>query len=217
MRGRFKNTVIGTVGAGAISLLGRTLSIEYIELDHLERVRNRGQNLVFAFWHEGLLLATYGFRRQGIRVLVSQHQDGEYISRVIEKMGYTTVRGSSTRGGTRALFRMASAGREGDDLGITVDGPRGPCLQVKPGVVVIASRSGLPIVPFAVASARPWVLSGWDRFMIPRPFSRAVIAFGEPLKVPANTPASDLVQYQQRLQQRLLDARAAAERSVKDS
>ena len=127
------HSLAGLLGAGAIKLLGRTLSIRLIGTEHHERARENGQNVLYAFWHEGLLLATYAFRNQDIRVLVSEHRDGEYIARTIEWMGYTTTRGSSTRGGTRALFRMAAAGAAGDDLGMTVDGPRGPRLQVKRG------------------------------------------------------------------------------------
>lgn len=197
----------GGLGAGAINLLGRTLSIRMIGAERLERAKEDGRKVLYAFWHEGLLVATYAFRRQGIRVLVSQHRDGELIARTIERMGYGTIRGSSTRGGTRALFRMAAAGAAGDDLGVTVDGPRGPRLEVKPGTLFIAGRSGLPIVPFAVASQKPCVLSSWDRFMIPRPFSTAVIAFGEPLTVPGDAPVERLEPYRLELQQRLLEAR----------
>lgn len=211
------HTLAGGLGAGAISLLGRTLSIRMIGAERLERAREGGRKVLYAFWHEGLLVATYAFRRQGIRVLVSQHRDGELIARTIERMGYGTIRGSSTRGGTRALFRMAAAGAAGDDLGVTVDGPRGPRLEVKPGTLFIAGRSGLPIVPFAVASHKPCVLSSWDRFMIPRPFSTAVIAFGEPLTVPGDAPVERLEPYRLELQQRLLDARETAGRSLEQT
>ena len=210
-------SLAGKLSAGVIRLLGRTLSIRMIGKERLERAREDGGKVLYAFWHEGLLVATYAFRRQGIRVLVSQHRDGELIARAIECMGYGTIRGSSTRGGTRALFRMAAAGAAGDDLGVTVDGPRGPRLEVKPGTLFIAGRSGLPIVPFAVASHNPCILSSWDRFMIPRPFSTAVIAFGEPLQVPGDAPAEGLEPYRLELQQRLLEARETAGRSLDNS
>lgn len=210
-------SVVSRLSAGAISLLGGTLSIRMIGEEYLERAREGGRRVLYAFWHEGLLVATYAFRRQGIQVLVSQHRDGELIARAIERMGYGTIRGSSTRGGTRALFRMAAAGAAGDDLGVTVDGPRGPRLQVKPGTLFIAGRSGLPIVPFAVALRKPWELSSWDRFMVPRPFSTAAIAFGEPLEVPGDTAVERLEPYRIALQQRLLEARETAGRSLDPS
>ena len=207
-------TLIGKLSAGAISLLGRSLTIRRIGAEYLEQARAGGRQVIYAFWHEGLLVATYAFRRQGIQVLVSQHRDGELIARAIECMGYGTIRGSSTRGGTRALFRMAAAGAAGDDLGVTVDGPRGPRLQVKPGTLIIAGRSGLPIVPFAVASRKACLLSSWDRFMVPRPFSRAAIAFGEPLTVPGDATVERLEPFRAELQRRLLDAREIAGRSL---
>lgn len=210
-------SLAGKLSAGVIRLLGRTLSIRMIGEERLERAREDGGKVLYAFWHEGLLVATYAFRRQGIRVLVSQHRDGELIARAIECMGYGTIRGSSSRGGTRALFRMAAAGAAGNDLGVTVDGPRGPRLQVKPGTLFIAGRSGLPIVPFAVASHNPRLLSSWDRFMIPRPFSNAVIAFGEPLRVPGDAPVERLEPYRLELQQRLLEARETAGRNLDES
>ncbi len=211
------HTLVSKLSAGAICLLGRTLSIHLIGEEYLERAREGGRKVLYAFWHEGLLVATYAFRRQGIQVLVSQHRDGELIARAIERMGYGTIRGSSTRGGTRALFRMAAAGAAGDDLGVTVDGPRGPRLQVKPGTLFIAGRSGLPIVPFAVASHKPCVLSSWDQFMVPRPFSRTAIAFEEPLTVPGDAPVEGLEPFRAELQRRLLEARESARRSLEAS
>ena len=207
-------SLLGRLSAGAISLLGGTLSVRMIGEEYLEEAREGGRKVLYAFWHEGLLVATYAFRRQGIRVLVSQHRDGELIARAIKRLGYGTVRGSSTRGGTRALFRMAAAGAAGDDLGVTVDGPRGPRLQVKAGTLIIAGRSGLPIVPFAVASRKPWKFSSWDRFMVPRPFSTAAIAFGEPMEVPGDTAVERLEPYRVKLQQSLLEARETAGRSL---
>ena len=207
-------SLIGKLSAGAIRLLGSSLTIRRIGVEYLEQAREGGRQVIYAFWHEGLLVATYAFRRQGIQVLVSQHRDGEWIARAIECMGYGTIRGSSTRGGTRALFRMAAAGAAGDDLGVTVDGPRGPRLQVKPGTLIIAGRSGLPIVPFAVASNKACLLSSWDRFMVPRPFSRAAIAFGEPMTVPGDAPVERLEPYRAELQRRLLEAREVAGRSL---
>ena len=211
------HALIGKLSAGAICLLGRSLSIRRIGTEYLEQAREGGRKVLYAFWHEGLIVATYAFRRQGIQVLVSQHRDGELIARAIESMGYGTIRGSSTRGGTRALFRMAAAGAAGDDLGVTVDGPRGPRLLVKPGTLIIAGRSGLPIVPFAVASNKACLLSSWDRFMVPRPFSKAAIAFGEPLTVPGDAPVERLEPYRAELQRRLLAAREIAGRSLEAS
>jgi len=193
-----------------IKVLGSTLSVRVTGREHLDTARGNGGNVIYAFWHEGLAVATYVFRNQQIRVLVSQHKDGEYISRAIERMGYSTVRGSTTRGGTRALFRMASDGSSGVDLGITVDGPRGPALQVQSGVLYIARRSGLPIVPFAVACSTKKTVASWDRFMVPFPFSRAVVTIGPALIVPARSTRDVMEVLRVELEQRLLQIRKSA-------
>ena len=206
--------LIGYSGAGLITALGHTLSVNIVNPEYLERSRANGGRVIYAFWHEGLLVATYVFRHQDIRVLVSQHQDGEYISQAIERMGYATIRGSSTRGGARALFRMAAAGSAGHDLGVTVDGPRGPRHQVKAGIIYMAARSGLPMLPFAVSCAKAYRLASWDRFMIPWPFTRVAIAFGDPLQIPEKLTGDAIETYRTELETRLLTARTIADQSL---
>jgi lysophospholipid acyltransferase (LPLAT)-like uncharacterized protein len=201
----------GPLGAGIVRTLGSTLSVDFIGEAYLAAARHQGQHVIYAFWHEGLVVATYAFRDQGIRVLVSQHRDGEYIARAIERMGYSTVRGSTTRGGTKALFRMVSGGTQGVDLGITVDGPRGPRLKVQAGALYIARRSGLPIVPFAVACSHKKTLSSWDRFMIPWPFSRAVVAIGPCLSIAPDCSREEMENHRLTLENRLQEVRNQAE------
>lgn len=208
------HSLIGVLGAGLVQALGATFSVSFVRQDYLALARANGTPAIYAFWHEGLLLATYVFRHQDIRVLVSQHQDGEYISQTIERLGYTTVRGSTTRGGTRALFRMAAAGQGGESLGVTVDGPRGPRRSVQPGVLYIARRSGLPILPFAVACSRKRVLSSWDRFIVPLPFARVVVAFGEPLFVANDRSGASLDVLKATLEKRLTSATETAEKAL---
>lgn len=207
-------TLIGALGARLIVALGWTFTVRLIGRERLDRVRAGGQPVIYAFWHEGLLLATYVFRHQGIRVLVSQHRDGEYISQTIQRLGYVTIRGSTTRGGTQALFQMVTAGLEGHDLGITLDGPRGPRHKAQPGALYIAMRSGLPIVPFAVACSRKLVLSSWDRFIVPLPFGRTTVAFGEPITVPPHCSETVLEAKRAELENRLMDATREAEQGL---
>lgn len=207
--------LIGCIGAGAVTALGGTFAVRFSGHEHLTQARGtQGRPVIYAFWHEGLLIAAYAFRHRRIRVLVSQHRDGEYISRTIERMGYTTVRGSTTRGGARALFRMAAAGTAGDDLGITVDGPRGPRLRAQAGALYVAMRSGLPILPFAVACSRKRVLSSWDRFIVPLPFARVAVVFGAPVRVAAECGDDGLETRRCELERRLLEARETAEHLV---
>ena len=158
-----------------------TLRVTRIGLDNIEAARVNAGNTLLVVWHGRLLPLAYVHRNEGINVLVSTHQDGEYIARVIHGLGFSTSRGSSTRGGIRALRELMGAGNERRDLAITPDGPRGPGEKVQPGVIYLAKRLGLPIVPIGV-STRPSIRArSWDRFMIPMPFARCIVVYGEPV------------------------------------
>ena len=126
-------------------------------------------------------------------VLVSQSKDGEYISQVIHRLGMGTVRGSSSRGGVRALLQMAKLGRDGHSLAVTPDGPRGPRHVVQPGLLSIAARSGLPIVPLTSGARSAWRLGSWDRFEIPKPFTRLRVITGKPISIPS-TASGELLE-----------------------
>jgi lysophospholipid acyltransferase (LPLAT)-like uncharacterized protein len=131
-----------------------------------------------------LLALTFAHRQRGVGVLISRHRDGEVIARAVERLGYATARGSSTRGGEEGVREMLALAESKRSLAITPDGPRGPARVVKPGLIYLASRTGLPILPVATG-ARPLTrLRSWDRFRIPRPFGRVVVHYGEPIDVP---------------------------------
>lgn len=146
----------------------------------------RGGPPVMAFWHEQIFLTTYYFRRRRIVVMTSRSFDGEYIARFIQRFGYGAARGSSTRGGVGALVEMARLVRSGCAAGFTVDGPRGPRRVAKTGALLLAKKTGRPVLPFAVTPERFWRLGSWDRLQIPRPFTRAVVRLAPPLYVPAD-------------------------------
>jgi hypothetical protein len=137
---------------------------------------------MYAHTHGVLLPLSYSHRRCGIQVMVSESRDGEIIARIIERLGFGTVRGSTTRGGERALVKLAALGRGGFDLGITPDGPKGPRGSAQPGAVLIAARAEVPIVPLGVAASRAWRARSWDRFLVPKPFSEVWVVFGAPLR-----------------------------------
>lgn len=139
---------------------------------------------VYVAWHEHLLPLALLHRRQGVVALVSRHRDGEILARVLHRLGYETVRGSSTRGGGAGLRRMIEAGREGAPLAFTPDGPRGPARTCKPGAVRAAAESGLPVVPLAAAATARRRLGSWDQFMVPAPGARIHVVRGGPLRVP---------------------------------
>jgi lysophospholipid acyltransferase (LPLAT)-like uncharacterized protein len=139
---------------------------------------------VAPFWHRSVFSATYFFRRRGISVMTSRSFDGEYIARIIEKFGFRAVRGSSSRGAMRALLGMHTVIEENGVAAFTIDGPRGPMYVAKPGPVLLARNTGAPIRCFYVAVKDAWVLNSWDRFIIPKPFTRAHVRWSRPILVP---------------------------------
>ena len=186
---RWEAAAIAAAGFPVVALLGRTLRWRVDGLDHLDAVLRSGRQPVMAFWHGRILPATCYFRRRGIVVMTSENFDGEWIARIIEKFGYRAARGSTSRGGPRALVEMKRAMERGQPAGFTLDGPRGPAEQAQPGAVWLAKATGNPIVPFHIEAARHWTLHSWDRTQIPKPFSSVAVAIGPPLSVAAD--ASD--------------------------
>lgn len=142
-----------------------------------------GAPFIYAFWHRYQLMMMYDQRDRGIHVLVSRSRDGEIIAQALRRFGYDTARGSSSRGGVRALLQLLARARDGKCIAFTPDGPRGPYRSLQPGVVLAARRSGLPIVPCGWSGARVKELNSWDRFLVPLPFGRYEIVLGEPLRL----------------------------------
>jgi hypothetical protein len=204
--GRFPWWLEPAAAAGAllVRLLGATWRVDRSGLSALDAAIAGGQRCIFAFWHARLLSLVWTHRGRGIAVLVSRHRDGELITRIIERLGFDTARGSSTRGGEEGLMDMLRLAEEGRLLAITPDGPRGPAERLKPGLVYIASRSGLPIVPVASASRRSRRLRSWDGFRIPHPFTRVVVAYGDPIAVPRGLEGESLEAWRTRVESALI-------------
>ncbi len=200
LSGRFRYRWIGRAGALGLQLWGRTWRTEWDLPPSVRALEQAGAPIVYAFWHSHILPLTWTHRNRGIVVLVSEHGDGEAITQVIHRLGYGTVRGSTTRGGVRAAIQMARVGREGHYLAVTPDGPRGPRHRLQPGVALIAQRSGLPIVPMAAGMRRGRRLDSWDRFELPAPFSRVYIVGGEPISIPAESAPVEAEVWADRLQ-----------------
>jgi len=169
--------------AVAVRALGRTLSIRRDE-EAVAPLWQAGAPVIYASWHGRILLLPllYGGRR--IRALASRSRDGELLARCMAWFGVEAVRGSSSRGGAEALRLLARALKQGWEVAMVPDGPRGPAEIAKPGVVALARLSGAAIVPVAVGASAAWRLRSWDAFRIPRPFSRCVVRFGDPIYVP---------------------------------
>ena len=157
-----------------------------ITVAHEERwrvLREAKRPHVFLLWHEALLPLLWQHRNQGIAIVVSEARDGQYLSDVALSLGYRTVRGSSTRGGARALLGAVRELQAAGAVAFTPDGPRGPRRELKPGVVAAAQRGGAVIVPIHAEADRAWRLHSWDRFMIPKPLAHVRITYGRPFAV----------------------------------
>ncbi len=156
--------------------------------------------VIYVFWHRCVFPATYFWRDRQIQVMTSASFDGEYIARIIEKFGYGAVRGSSTRGGVRALLGMHTEIEAGRSVAFTIDGPRGPVYVAKPGAALLARNTGAPILPFHISLDNPWTMNSWDLFMIPRPLTRATVRIGKLIRVPPDADSAALAQYHAELQ-----------------
>jgi lysophospholipid acyltransferase (LPLAT)-like uncharacterized protein len=176
---------LARLGTWLVRILGRTWRIRAMHDAGWRELRASRQPAVLSLWHGHLLTHLYHHRGQGITVLVSEHGDGEIIARIAERMGYHTVRGSTSRGAARALLEASRVIERGGDVAFTPDGPRGPARSVAPGVAVVAHRTGAPVIGGFARARSTWRLSTWDRFEIPKPFTRITIGYSDPVYVEA--------------------------------
>jgi lysophospholipid acyltransferase (LPLAT)-like uncharacterized protein len=183
--------------------LYRLLRIVHVNTGYPESCLARGERVICAFWHGRLLMMPFAYPGQRVVILISQHRDGEYISRIARALGFQVIRGSATRGGVRALRQIIRALKEGLNLVITPDGPRGPRAKVKSGVIELARLTGAPIVPVSFSAVRRRFLKSWDAFLLPLPFSRAVYIWGEPIYVEPTATREEVAKYQGILAERL--------------
>ena len=184
MRQRTTGRLIGALGAPVVGAICRSLDWRVEGMEHHEAIITSGRQPIFAFWHGRVLHATWFWRGRGIVVMISENFDGEWIGRLIHWFGYRTARGSSSRGGARAMVRMRRLSADGAPTAFAVDGPRGPARSVQPGAVWLASLTGQPILPFHAESDRYWTTRTWDGTQVPKPLARAAMVIGPPIHVP---------------------------------
>jgi lysophospholipid acyltransferase (LPLAT)-like uncharacterized protein len=199
---RRKAVAIATLGFPLIAALGSTLKWCVDGLHHYDAIVQSGRQPIFAFWHGRILAATLFWRDRGIVVITSENFDGEWIARIIERFGYGTSRGSSSRGGVRALVQLKRDLASGRSAAFTIDGPRGPARVAQPGAVWLAGVTGNPLLPFHIESSRFWTARSWDRTQVPKPFSATAIAIGAPIEV-ADTAEATIERRRQALQSSL--------------
>jgi lysophospholipid acyltransferase (LPLAT)-like uncharacterized protein len=183
-RQRAEASAIGAVGYSALALLGRTLRWVVDGLEHHDAIIRSGRQPILGLWHGRILTGTLFWRRRGFIVITSENFDGEWIARIIRRFGYGTARGSTSRGGVRALVQLKRDMAAGRPAAFTLDGPRGPARIAQPGAVWLAGATGNPILPFHSESDPHWTMSSWDATQIPKPFGRVAMAIGAPIDVP---------------------------------
>jgi lysophospholipid acyltransferase (LPLAT)-like uncharacterized protein len=179
-----REKVLSFIGWVLISIWSRTIRIQFIEKEIPDRLRSEGNNLIYAFWHGRQFLLFHNHRNTGIVIPASESRDGDIQAGVLQHFGFDVVRGSSKRKGDRALLGLVDGLRKGKDIALAVDGPRGPIYEVKQGITYLAGKLNKPIVPVSTSAKRFWILEKiWDKYMLPVPFTRGVIVYGEPIVV----------------------------------
>ncbi len=208
---RLKARTIAAIASPIVATLGRTLTWRSEGDHYLADILRAGHQPIFAFWHGRIFGGLYYFRNRNIVVITSRNFDGEWISGIITRFGYGTARGSTSRGGARALVQLRRDLSQGKPVGFTLDGPRGPARVAQPGAVWLAGATAQPILPFHVEAERFWEAPSWDRTQLPRPFTTIAMAIGAPIAVP-DTADATVERKRQELEQTLtlLEARARA-------
>jgi lysophospholipid acyltransferase (LPLAT)-like uncharacterized protein len=202
---------MGVLRSGAARLLGRLALGVLLRTTRFRvegepthrRFHDEGRPVVFVLWHGRLLPLAWLHRGEGVVGLVSRSGDGELIAGVMRAWGFGTVRGSSSRGGGPALRELVKQLEGGRSLAITPDGPRGPRQVMKPGALLVARAAGAPVIPVAAGTPRAWWFGTWDRFLVPKPFARIVVRYGEPVVVPSGAGEAELAVLSERVQSAL--------------
>jgi lysophospholipid acyltransferase (LPLAT)-like uncharacterized protein len=210
IRDRIAVGLSGVVGPPILRALYAGLKFDVVGEENQE-IWTAGKPVVFITWHGRLLPLLYLYRGEGLVMLVSQHRDGEYLTRIGHGLGYDSVRGSSTHGGFPALRHLVRKLRSGLSLAITPDGPQGPREKLKPGALQAARMTGTPVIPVMAGASRAWWIEGWDRFLIPKPFAKIRVAIGEPRYIPRETSVRDLETQARQLEDQLRTLKAAVD------
>ncbi len=189
---KLKYNLIGLTGNSLIKLLFGTIKIQVIGFEAVQKLVE-SKKIIFAFWHSRMLMINYLYQGWGAVIMASQSKDGELIARILIRQGHRIVRGSTSRGGARAMVNMIRIlKKEGCTGGIIPDGPRGPRNKVQPGVIALGKKTGYPIIPISYSARKIKAFNSWDRFVIPYPFTKGMFIYGDPIFVPKdNTPKEE--------------------------
>jgi hypothetical protein len=203
-RQQFEAAAIAAIGTPLIEALGGTYHWHERGAAHFDAVVRDGRQPILALWHGRILAATLYFRDRGVVAITSQNFDGEWIARVMRRFGYGAARGSTSRGGPRALVQLKRDMRDGRPAAFTVDGPRGPARVAQPGAIWLASATGNPILPFHIEASKFWSVKSWDQHQVPKPGSDLAIVIGEPMDVAPRADQATIERARQELERVLV-------------
>ena len=196
--------ILPYVGLLAVRIISLTYRVRFLDPENESDIVHSVGSLIYAEWHQRFFPAiTFLPSRKPIAIMISQSRDGEFISRIVDMLGTVPVRGSSSRGGSEALSKLKELASSGYKICHLVDGPKGPFGVVKPGLLRIAQVAGIPIVPTITSAQKRWVLKSWDKFMVPKPFSRVIIRFGDAIYVAPDLNEEQMEEKRLLVEQRL--------------
>jgi len=207
---RAQAAAIAAIGTPLVEALGATYHWREAGTEHLREVDRQGRHPILALWHGRILSATLYFRDRGVVAMTSENFDGEWVAQLMSRFGYHAARGSTSRGGARALAQLRREMADGYAAAFTVDGPRGPARVAQPGAAWLASATGNPIVPFHIEAASAWTVKSWDSHQVPKPGSLLAVAIGHPIEVPAQADEAAIEQGRMVVEQSLIDLEVQA-------
>ena len=208
---RLRYRLFEWLGPLLLLTIGHAVRIKKFNSEPQERLLKEKKPILYVLWHGRMLIPIFVHRRQNIVPMISQHADGEMITKIVKKLGYGAVRGSSTRGGKEAFHEMLGHLKSGGMAAMLPDGPKGPRLHFKPGTLYLAQQSGCPLVPITFAARPCWRFNSWDQFLVPMPFARCVVCYGDPIQIPKTLTQEEVEIWRQKLEATMLDLVKSAE------
>ncbi len=214
MKIRLNAKVTSFFASVLIRILGATWRMEIRGVEHLEQARKMSDSVIFVSWHGRLLVLSWSHRGSKVYILASEHYDGDLMGKTIEWLGFGHLKGSTTRGGTRALRELRSLLGGGHDIGLTVDGPKGPRGKVQQGATELSRLASSAVLPVSDTARGRKIFGSWDRFQVPVPFARVIVEYGEPLIVPAGAGAEERERLRIELERRLGELTSRLDREM---
>ncbi|PJZ81574.1 lysophospholipid acyltransferase family protein [Leptospira meyeri] len=196
-------------------LIGFTSRFRFLTNEHYEELFKNKKPFIYSIWHTNVLYSPYLHRGKNVAVLISESKDGDYINQVVHRFGNTSIRGSSSKGGSKALKAVIQHLKKGLPAAFTPDGPRGPAFIVQPGIIAAAQVTQVPIVPFHYECSRQWILEkAWDKHRVPKPFTTFVVSYGEPISVPRDLNEEEFEAIRLKVEEAMLNNRNLAIREA---